>query len=304
METIDALLARTKTVRSSSPRLIWYGTGHERVELSGRVLENWVAKTANYLVDELDAGPGTVVRLDMGVHWRSLCWALAIWQVGATLQLGPVSDVGPAGDREAERDAADSGGARNGGARSGGADKAAAGPEEAAITVTAAPRPDLPGTVVAVALGALQMRWPGALPAGVLDYAGEVRACDDVFFPMHRPDERAIALSGARSGGGDGSPAGSGQQVSYAELLTGFAADPASIQAECDAAGQDAAESGAPVPVTSGGPVYLPAASEPLEHVLRLALGVWRCDGTLMLTDPGVDLTTSLLASERVSNRR
>ena len=32
-------------------------------ELSGRVLENWVAKTANLLVEELDAAPGSTIAL-------------------------------------------------------------------------------------------------------------------------------------------------------------------------------------------------------------------------------------------------
>src|SRR5680860_1086518 len=67
------------------PRVTWYGADGERVELSGHVLENWVAKTANLLVEECDAGPGTTVALDLPPHWRTVVWALAAWSVGATL---------------------------------------------------------------------------------------------------------------------------------------------------------------------------------------------------------------------------
>ncbi len=46
------------------------------------MLTNWVAKTANLLVEELDAGPGTTVALDLPPHWKHLVWALAVWSVG------------------------------------------------------------------------------------------------------------------------------------------------------------------------------------------------------------------------------
>ena len=72
--TPEDLLLAFRTHNATSPRLTWYGPDSERVELSGRVLENWVAKTANYLVDELDAEPGSAVAVDLPVHWRSLVW--------------------------------------------------------------------------------------------------------------------------------------------------------------------------------------------------------------------------------------
>lgn len=70
------------------PRITWYGADGERVELSGAVLANWVAKTANLLVDELDVGLGTRVALRLPMHWKAATWALATWQVGACLVLG------------------------------------------------------------------------------------------------------------------------------------------------------------------------------------------------------------------------
>ncbi|MEO8749738.1 MAG: TIGR03089 family protein, partial [Allobranchiibius sp.] len=70
----------------TSPRITCYddATG-ERIELSGKVLANWVAKAANLLQDELDAAPGTVVSLRLPPdHWRTYYWAFAAWCVGAT----------------------------------------------------------------------------------------------------------------------------------------------------------------------------------------------------------------------------
>lgn len=71
----------------TSPRITCYDdhTG-ERIELSGKVLVNWVSKAANLLQDELDAGPGSTVGLHLPAdHWRSYYWALAAWSVGARI---------------------------------------------------------------------------------------------------------------------------------------------------------------------------------------------------------------------------
>src|SRR6478735_7253781 len=51
------LMGTLRSGNSTAPRLTWYGPDAERVELSGRVLDNWVAKTSNLLQDELDAEP-------------------------------------------------------------------------------------------------------------------------------------------------------------------------------------------------------------------------------------------------------
>ena len=81
------LMTALRSGHSTSPRLTWYGPDAERVELSGRVLDNWVAKTSNLLQDELDAEPGMRLRLDLPAHWKSVIWALAAWQLG--METGP-----------------------------------------------------------------------------------------------------------------------------------------------------------------------------------------------------------------------
>ncbi|WP_330998305.1 TIGR03089 family protein [Georgenia wutianyii] len=73
----------------NQPRLTWYGPDDERVELSGRVLANWVTKATNLLVEEGEVGPGTRVLLDVPVHWRALVWAMATWCAGGELVLPP-----------------------------------------------------------------------------------------------------------------------------------------------------------------------------------------------------------------------
>lgn len=69
------------------PRVTYYNDAtSERIELSGSTLLRWVNKASNWLQDEMDAGPGTGVQLDLPAdHWRSVAWILAVWAVGATL---------------------------------------------------------------------------------------------------------------------------------------------------------------------------------------------------------------------------
>ncbi|MFI0357206.1 TIGR03089 family protein [Actinomadura sp. 9N407] len=54
----------------------------ERVELSAKTFDNWVAKTANLLVDGLAAEPGTRVVLALPPHWQSAVWLMACWSAG------------------------------------------------------------------------------------------------------------------------------------------------------------------------------------------------------------------------------
>lgn len=187
--SIPELLLSLRTLNPTSPRLTWYGSEGERVELSGRVFDNWVAKTANLLVDELDAQEGTTVALDLPVHWRSLIWLLSIWAVRGTA----VITENPTGH----------------------ADIVATTDPDSALHA-AQTRGDSP-LIVAVELPALAMGWSGVLPTRVLDYAGEVRSYSDVFFPEGAAATDAPAWESPTS------------SHSYGELFDDLAAAPSRI---------------------------------------------------------------------------
>lgn len=56
--------------------------GGERIELSYKSLENWVAKTANFLVDEIEVDEADAIFIDLPAHWLKVVWLLAIWASG------------------------------------------------------------------------------------------------------------------------------------------------------------------------------------------------------------------------------
>ena len=149
------------------PRLTWYGADGERVELSARTLDNWVAKSANLLAEEFDAGPGTLVDVRLPPHWRTVTWLLATWVTGACAAVP--EDPSHEADAVVTADPA--------GALAEGAD---------------------PGSVVAVALPALATSFGPGLPPGVLDGTAEVRTRGDVFVPSAppRPGEPALSVAG------------------------------------------------------------------------------------------------------------
>ncbi|MDY3048355.1 MAG: TIGR03089 family protein [Rothia sp. (in: high G+C Gram-positive bacteria)] len=69
--------------RRQEPALIWYSEPGERLEFSGRVLDNWVAKTLGLLEEEGELEPGSCLLLPKELHWRSLLLALAAIRLGA-----------------------------------------------------------------------------------------------------------------------------------------------------------------------------------------------------------------------------
>lgn len=96
MTTLDGLLRGVPD--PAQPFLTYYDAASgERIELSTVTTANWVAKTSNFLVDDLDAGPGTRIRLDLPTHWESFVWILSAWSVGATLtdREADIAVVGP-----------------------------------------------------------------------------------------------------------------------------------------------------------------------------------------------------------------
>lgn len=173
MTSVRDLLTTLTRTDPARPRLTWYGPGGERVELSGRVLGNWVTKATNLLVDEADAGPGTRVVLDLPAHWRTVVWALAAWTCGARVVLPPAGL-----DRRLPHDL------------------------DGAVVVTDRPG-DLtnpgqgagtPDLVVAVALPALALKFPWPLPPGALDGAADLMTYPDTLGWLPPLDGVAPAL--------------------------------------------------------------------------------------------------------------
>lgn len=159
-EVLTGLLRSDPT----SPRITCYddGTG-ERIELSGKVLANWVFKAANLLQEELDAGPGTRVGLRLPAdHWRTYYWALGAWSVGAEVVTGdgPVDvHIGVASDPGTHADPA----------------------AQDRILVT---------------LAALARAASGDVPPGAIDEARELATYGDIFVSYRTPDAADPALDG------------------------------------------------------------------------------------------------------------
>jgi uncharacterized protein (TIGR03089 family) len=158
----DALASAVTGGDSARPLLTWYDDASgDRAELSGVTLANWVAKTANLLVDGCGLGPGEVAWVDAPPHWQTAAVLLGCWCAG--LRTGPTgagSDVVfAAADRVA-------------GYASGGTDVFGL-----ALAPMAAPMRDV--------------------PPGVLDFVTEVRGHGDEFHPAApvTPDQPATTLT-------------------------------------------------------------------------------------------------------------
>jgi len=167
VRTPASVLAEILRSDPGRPRVTFYEdtsgpTQGERIELSGKVLANWVSKAGNALQDEYDLGPGSRIRLSLPPHWRALYWALAVWSVGATVDLR--------GGQAADLLICDDAGA---------------------LAATADPPP---GDVVLVTLGALARAHPGPVPSGAMDEARELATFGDQLTAMADPDPDDLAL--------------------------------------------------------------------------------------------------------------
>ncbi|MFV0462262.1 MAG: TIGR03089 family protein [Nostocoides sp.] len=159
------LLTALRTSDETRPRLTVYDdtdgpSRGERIELSAKVLDNWVAKAANLLQEEFDAGPGTSVTLGLPPHWRTAYWALAAWSVGARLDLGRGSGNFGSPDLVISQD------------------------------------PTVAGLCVLVTLPALARSATMGLPAGVIDEACELANYADQFsvWRVPAPTDPALAV--------------------------------------------------------------------------------------------------------------
>lgn len=196
----------------TQPRLTWYGADEERVELSGRVLTNWVTKATNLLLEDAEVEPGTRVLLDVPVHWRALVWGLATWAAGGNLLL-PGETSAAADDRfvddgygygygdDLDDDLDDEGTAASDEDEEDSVFVADAEEDEPEIVVTARPSTaPAAGLVLAIALPALARQVEEAIPAGAVDAAASLLGYADELGYVQEPADGDIALSGAETG--------------------------------------------------------------------------------------------------------
>lgn len=163
MTITDQLLGPLLRADPARPRITHYDDdAGSRVELSGATLANWAAKTANWLRDELDVQPGDPVAVLLPPHWQTAGVLLGAWWCGATVTTSPDNAVVALCGVDRIADAM-------------GADE-----------------------VAALGLDALGMGI-AVLPAGVRDFASEVRVHGDTFAPGGPGPDTAVVLAAARA---------------------------------------------------------------------------------------------------------
>ncbi|MDQ4084352.1 MAG: TIGR03089 family protein [Actinomycetota bacterium] len=162
--TVPALLRDLLHQDPARPLVTFYDdrTG-ERIELSVKSFENWVAKTANLLQDELGAEPGDHVAVWLPAHWQSAVWMCAAAACGVVVSHEPDVDAS--------------------------VDVAVCGPDTLAAAAACGAR-----DVVALSLRPMGQGFDEALPDGATDYARSVLAQGDTFLPLGAPDGEAAFL--------------------------------------------------------------------------------------------------------------
>ena len=168
MRTPASVLAEILRSDPARPRVTFYedtpGPTHgERIELSGKVMNNWISKAGNALQDEYDLGPGSVVRLALPPHWRALYWAFAVWSIGGTVDCAGVAAP----------------------------DLLICDDPDLAATLEPAPAPE---DIVLVTLAALARIHPGPIPAGAMDEARELATYGDQLAARTDPTPDDLAL--------------------------------------------------------------------------------------------------------------
>ncbi|GGM34229.1 TIGR03089 family protein [Dactylosporangium sucinum] len=95
--TVPSLFAAIVGRDPSLPLVTFYDDASgERAELSGATLANWVAKTANLLVDGCGLGPGDQATVWLPPHWQSAAVLLGAWSAGLTVAYGEPTAAGAA----------------------------------------------------------------------------------------------------------------------------------------------------------------------------------------------------------------
>jgi len=189
---VAAALAARLRADGARPMVTFYddATG-ERVELSGVTLDNWVAKTANLLVDTLGLGPGDRVGVDLPTHWLAVVILLAAWSAGLEVLVAPGPTDAAAGAPASG--APTSGPTPAGAGRDGSAQVQAIFAAESRLDAALALGAD---EVVALSLRPLGGRMAHPV-AGVLDFAAEVPPHGDRFAAPRPPAAQASLLARA-----------------------------------------------------------------------------------------------------------
>jgi uncharacterized protein (TIGR03089 family) len=93
--TLREMISSALASAAARPMLTFYDDANgERVELSGATMANWVAKTANLLVDAAGAEAGEPVAIDLPPHWQTAAILLGSWTAGVVVDLsGGKTDV-------------------------------------------------------------------------------------------------------------------------------------------------------------------------------------------------------------------
>jgi uncharacterized protein (TIGR03089 family) len=127
----------------------------ERSELSGATLANWVAKTANLLVDGLGLTPGDVATVRLPPHWQTAAVLLGCWNAGISVDV--------------------------------------TGSHRADVAFVTADVTAVADEIFALALAPLGLPFRPGPPPGTADYVVEVRTHGDAFSPRVRPEQPALA---------------------------------------------------------------------------------------------------------------
>ncbi|MDT5035732.1 MAG: hypothetical protein QOE03_917 [Micromonosporaceae bacterium] len=174
--TVAALFAAVVAIDPTRPLLTYYDDATaERTELSGATLDNWVAKTANMLVDGLGLGHGDRATVALPPHWQAAAVLLGCWSAGLSLSLADPTD--PAGSAGSAQPA--------GSAESAGSARPAGSAQPAEVAFVAIDRlADAAGAGDRFVLGLAPMALPlRDVPAGYTDFVAEVRGHGDRFRP-------------------------------------------------------------------------------------------------------------------------
>ena len=116
----------------------------------------WLAKIAGLITAESTRGDG--VHVGLPPHWRTVAWACGAWSAGRTVLLGSTEEI----------------------------DNAGLSPE-LSVAFTPEDLCDTAEVQVLVPAASLALRWPGALPALVLDGAADLMSYPDRFTPVSAP---------------------------------------------------------------------------------------------------------------------